>query len=196
MEFCLVASVIGYVCRMHALYDKAASLLKQRQLKDERLLQGAIEDFQPRWSRREYDLSNPDKVMNQDGIQMLPGLVGEDPDSQGRLKKQQEQLREWSVQQQHELATARHQQRLEEQQYDQDRVDLDIQALQLQKIEEESRSPGYKGFQSGKGSREYREAVRKVAAGGGQQDRDPKPASGGAAELSSRRRSSAMIGSV
>ncbi|XP_036833908.1 RIB43A-like with coiled-coils protein 2 isoform X1 [Oncorhynchus mykiss] len=77
--------------------------------------------------------------MNQDGIQMLPGLVGEDPDSQGRLKKQQEQLREWSVQQQHELATARHQQRLEEQQYDQDRVDLDIQALQLQKIEEERR---------------------------------------------------------
>ncbi|XP_020335462.1 RIB43A-like with coiled-coils protein 2 isoform X1 [Oncorhynchus kisutch] len=77
--------------------------------------------------------------MNQDRIQMLPGLVGEDPDSQGRLKKQQEQLREWSVQQQHELATARHQQRLEEQQYDQDRVDLDIQALQLQKIEEERR---------------------------------------------------------
>lgn len=97
--------------------DKAACLLKQRQLKEERLLQGAIEDFwlnfQPRCSRREYDLNNPDKVMNQDGIQMLPGLVGEDPDSQGRLKKQQEQLREWSVQQQHELATARHQQRLE-----------------------------------------------------------------------------------
>uniref|UniRef100_A0A4W5R5R5 RIB43A domain with coiled-coils 2 n=1 Tax=Hucho hucho TaxID=62062 RepID=A0A4W5R5R5_9TELE len=110
---------------------------------DERLLQGAIEDFrlnfQPRWSRREYDLSNPDKVKNQDGIQMLPGLVGEDPDSQGRLKKQQEQLREWSVQQQHELATARYQQRLEEQQYDQDRVDLDIKALLLQKIEEERR---------------------------------------------------------
>uniref|UniRef100_A0A8C8JF17 RIB43A-like with coiled-coils protein 2 n=2 Tax=Oncorhynchus tshawytscha TaxID=74940 RepID=A0A8C8JF17_ONCTS len=123
--------------------DKAACLLKQRQLKEERLLQGAIEDFwlnfQPRCSRREYDLNNPDKVMNQDGIQMLPGLVGEDPDSQGRLKKQQEQLREWSVQQQYELATARHQQRLEEQQYDQDRVDLDIQALQLQKIEEERR---------------------------------------------------------
>ncbi|XP_041747033.1 RIB43A-like with coiled-coils protein 2 isoform X1 [Coregonus clupeaformis] len=123
--------------------DKAACLLDQRQLKDERLLQGAIEDFrlnfQPRWSRREYDLSNPDKVKNQDRIQMLPGLVGEDPDSQGRLKKQQEQLREWSVQQQHELATARHQQRLEEHQYDQDVVALDFKALQLQKIEEERR---------------------------------------------------------
>lgn len=70
---------------------------------------------------------------------MLPGLVGEDPDSQGRLKKQQEQLREWSFQQQHELATARHQQRQEEQQYDQDRVDLDNKALQLQTIEEERR---------------------------------------------------------
>ncbi|XP_023841609.1 RIB43A-like with coiled-coils protein 2 isoform X1 [Salvelinus sp. IW2-2015] len=123
--------------------DKAACLLDQCQLKDERLLQGGIEDFrlnfQPRWSRREYDLSNPDKIRGQEGIQMLPGLVGEDPDSQGRLKKQQEQLREWSVQQQHELATARHQQRQEEQQYDQDRVDLDNKALQLQRIEEERR---------------------------------------------------------
>ncbi|XP_029614808.1 RIB43A-like with coiled-coils protein 2 isoform X1 [Salmo trutta] len=123
--------------------DKAACLLDQCQLKDERLLHGAIENFrlnfQPRWSRREYDLSNPDKIKGQEVIQMLPGLVGEDPDSQGRLKKQQEQLREWSVQQQHELATARHQQRQEEQQYDQDRVDLDNKALQLQKIEEERR---------------------------------------------------------
>ncbi|XP_038842818.1 RIB43A-like with coiled-coils protein 2 isoform X2 [Salvelinus namaycush] len=123
--------------------DKAACLLDQCQLKDERLLQGGIEDFrlnfQPRWSRREYDLSNPDKIRGQEGIQMLPGLVGEDPDSQGRLKKQQEQLREWSVQQQHELTTARHQQRQEEQQHDQDRVDLDNKALQLQKIEEERR---------------------------------------------------------
>uniref|UniRef100_A0A8C8IKW0 RIB43A-like with coiled-coils protein 2 n=1 Tax=Oncorhynchus tshawytscha TaxID=74940 RepID=A0A8C8IKW0_ONCTS len=152
--------------------DKAACLLDQCQLKDERLLQGAIEDFrlkfQQRWSRREYDLSNPDKIRGQEEIQMLPGLVGEDPDSQGRLKKQQEQLREWSFQQQHELATARHQQRQEgrlqpvlmldtdtltassqnnlcpyltiaEQQYDQDRVDLDDKALQLQTIEEERR---------------------------------------------------------
>ncbi|KAM9570861.1 RIB43A-like with coiled-coils protein 2 isoform 3-T5 [Salvelinus alpinus] len=116
---------------------------KNRQRQSHLKHMGGIEDFrlnfQPRWSRREYDLSNPDKIRGQEGIQMLPGLVGEDPDSQGRLKKQQEQLREWSVQQQHELATARHQQRQEEQQYDQDRVDLDNKALQLQKIEEERR---------------------------------------------------------
>ncbi|XP_010881559.3 RIB43A-like with coiled-coils protein 2 isoform X2 [Esox lucius] len=114
---------------------------KKRKRQNHKKLMKAIDDFrlnfQPRWSRREYDMSNPDELRSQEGIQMLPGLVGEDPDSQGRLKRQQEQLREWSIQQQHELATARHQKRLEEQQYDQDRVDLDNKALQLQKMEEE-----------------------------------------------------------
>ncbi|KAL0968522.1 hypothetical protein UPYG_G00267960 [Umbra pygmaea] len=123
------------------LMDQTACLLDQRQRKDERLLQEAMGEFrlnfQPRWSRREYDLSNPDEIRSQEGIQMLPGLVGEEPGYQERLKKQKEQFRDWSIQQQHELATARHQQRLEEQQYDQHRTDLDNKALQLQKMEED-----------------------------------------------------------
>ncbi|KAJ8002873.1 hypothetical protein DPEC_G00163480 [Dallia pectoralis] len=125
------------------LNDKTACLLDQRQRKDERLLREAVDDFrlnfQSHRSRREYDLSNPDEIRTQEGMQMLPGLAGEDPDSQGRQKRQQEQLREWSIQQQHELATERHRKRLEEQRYDQDRVDLDNKALQLQKMEDDRR---------------------------------------------------------
>uniref|UniRef100_A0A667ZWU1 RIB43A domain with coiled-coils 2 n=1 Tax=Myripristis murdjan TaxID=586833 RepID=A0A667ZWU1_9TELE len=70
---------------------------------------------------------------------MLPGLVGEDPDSKTRVQRQREQLRLWSLQQQRERAAARQQQRMDDQQYDQSRVSLDNKALQLEKIEQERR---------------------------------------------------------
>lgn len=43
----------------------------------------------------------------------LTGLLGEDPDSQGRRRRQQEQLRDWLLQQQREQAAARQQSKLQ-----------------------------------------------------------------------------------
>uniref|UniRef100_A0A8D0CV50 RIB43A domain with coiled-coils 2 n=1 Tax=Sander lucioperca TaxID=283035 RepID=A0A8D0CV50_SANLU len=70
---------------------------------------------------------------------MPPGLLGEDPDSESRRQRQREQLREWLIQQQSELAAERHQRKIEEQRYDQSRVDMDNKALQLQSTEMERR---------------------------------------------------------
>ncbi|KAM4618190.1 RIB43A-like with coiled-coils protein 2 [Polymixia lowei] len=126
--------------------DKAAHLLDSRQVKEQRAMEKAIVNYrqnfqQPRY-QRECDLNDPAhcKIADRDGAQMmLPGLAGEDPDSSARLKRQKEQFREWSVQQQRERTAARLQQKLEDEQYDQWRVSLDNKALQLQKIEEERR---------------------------------------------------------
>ena len=97
--------------------DRTASLLEERQAKDERQLQDATRDFrqafQQPWSRREFDLNDSEHLKTQEGVHMLPGLTGEDTDQQARLKRQRDQLREWSVQQQNELNTARYQQSLE-----------------------------------------------------------------------------------
>ncbi|XP_071752981.1 RIB43A-like with coiled-coils protein 2 [Centroberyx gerrardi] len=134
-------------CAADMLHDsKAACLLNSRQVKEERVMEKAVaqyrQHFQQPWSQREHDLNDPERCRNtdRDGAQMMPpGLVGEDPGSKDRLKRQKEQLRDWLVQQQYERAAARHQQRLEEQQYDQSRVNLDNKALQLEKIEQQRR---------------------------------------------------------
>ncbi|XP_030642902.1 RIB43A-like with coiled-coils protein 2 [Chanos chanos] len=123
--------------------DRVACLLDHRQRKDERLLQKAIMDFrqnfQQRSSRREFDLNDPDALKKQDSVQMLPGLVGEDPGSVERRRRQQEQLRSWSSQQQHELVEAHQRKKREDLQYDQTRIALDNRALELQKTEEENK---------------------------------------------------------
>uniref|UniRef100_A0A668AEI0 RIB43A domain with coiled-coils 2 n=1 Tax=Myripristis murdjan TaxID=586833 RepID=A0A668AEI0_9TELE len=126
--------------------SKAACLLDSRQVKQARAVEKAISQyrrsFQQPSSRREFDLNDPERLRNTDaeGAQMmLPGLVGEDPDSKTRVQRQREQLRLWSLQQQRERAAARQQQRMDDQQYDQSRVSLDNKALQLEKIEQERR---------------------------------------------------------
>ncbi|KAM3870084.1 RIB43A-like with coiled-coils protein 2 [Diretmus argenteus] len=125
--------------------DKAACLLNSRQVKEERVMEKAIahyrQQYQQPWCQREYDLNDPERCRKEDrDTQMMPpGLVGEDPGSKARLKRQQEQLREWLIQQQSERAAARLQQRLEEQQYDHSRVSMDNKALQLEKMEQERR---------------------------------------------------------
>ncbi|KAM6946125.1 RIB43A-like with coiled-coils protein 2 [Aplochiton taeniatus] len=124
--------------------DKTACLLNQRQAKDERNVHEAIDDFrqnfQQLWSRREFDLNDPDSLKTQqDGNQMPPGLVGEDLDSKSRLMKQREQLRVWSLQHHQDQYDAWCQQRKEDQRYDRRRVQLDEKAFELQQIEEERR---------------------------------------------------------
>lgn len=71
---------------------------------------------QPPWSQREFDLNDPDRCRKTDlgdAEMMLPGLVGEDPDSKSRKQRQREQLREWLLQQQSEQAAERHQRKVE-----------------------------------------------------------------------------------
>ncbi|XP_028814235.1 RIB43A-like with coiled-coils protein 2 [Denticeps clupeoides] len=114
----------------------------QRGKRDDLHLQSAVELFTQSFPqpscRREFDLDDP-AILPQEGIQILQGLAGEDPESRERLKKQQVQLRDWSLQQQAELQTARQQQSLADHYYDKSRVKLDNRALQLQMMEEESK---------------------------------------------------------
>ncbi|XP_043084362.1 RIB43A-like with coiled-coils protein 2 isoform X2 [Puntigrus tetrazona] len=123
--------------------DRVACVLEQRQKKDERLLNEAIvhfrQHFQQPASRREFDLNDPELLRKQEGVRILPGLTGEDPAQKDRLRKQQEQLRAWSLQQQDELERAKQQLQQEMHQYDQSRLALDDQALELQKMEEQSK---------------------------------------------------------
>ncbi|XP_031725587.1 RIB43A-like with coiled-coils protein 2 [Anarrhichthys ocellatus] len=121
--------------------SKVACLLHSREVKERRAMEKAIVDYQRR-DQREFDPKAPDRCGKADpgDTQMtLPGLVGEDPDSESRRRRQKEQLREWLIQQQSERAAERHQRELEEQRYDQSREDMDNTALQLQSLEVERR---------------------------------------------------------
>ncbi|XP_036424034.1 RIB43A-like with coiled-coils protein 2 [Colossoma macropomum] len=126
----------GLICS-----DRTACLLEHRQKKDKRLLEEAIvgfrQQFQQPSSRREFDLNDPELLKKQDGVRILPGLPGEDLHSRERTRRQREQLRDWSIQQQLELEHAKELQTLEDQQYDQSQLALDSRALELQKMEEE-----------------------------------------------------------
>ncbi|KAI4881272.1 hypothetical protein NFI96_033794 [Prochilodus magdalenae] len=121
--------------------DRTACILEQRQKEDQRLLDEAIvrfrHQFQQPASRREFDLNDPELLKKQDGVRILSGLPGEDLASGDRTRRQREQLRDWFIQQQQELAQARELQKLEDQQYDRSRVALDNRALKLQRMEED-----------------------------------------------------------
>ncbi|XP_044049381.1 RIB43A-like with coiled-coils protein 2 [Siniperca chuatsi] len=126
--------------------SKVACLLHSRQVKEKCAMEKATVNYrhqhQQPWSQREFDLNDPDRCRKTDlgDVQvMLPGLVGEDPDSKSRRQRQREQLREWLIQQQSEQAAERHQRKLEEQRYDQSRVEMDNKALQLQSLDMERR---------------------------------------------------------
>uniref|UniRef100_A0A4W6BU41 RIB43A domain with coiled-coils 2 n=1 Tax=Lates calcarifer TaxID=8187 RepID=A0A4W6BU41_LATCA len=89
---------------------KVACILHSREVKNKRAMERAIVSYQHQhqqpWSQRE-------KTDLRDAQMMLPGLVGEDPDSKNRLQKQREQLSQWLIQQQSEQAAERHQRKLE-----------------------------------------------------------------------------------
>ncbi|KAJ8391065.1 hypothetical protein AAFF_G00096860 [Aldrovandia affinis] len=119
--------------------DQVACLLENRERRDKRSMEETVQQFrqvfqQPE-SRREFDLNDPDLLKKQEGGQVLEGLPGEDPGSRDRLKRQQEQLREWSLQQQRELEMARQQQSQADLQYDQSRAAMDSRAIELQNIQ-------------------------------------------------------------
>ncbi|MBN3319017.1 RIBC2 protein, partial [Atractosteus spatula] len=127
--------------------DKVACLLEQRQKTDVRKLCRATDEFRHSYQkpedRREFDLNDPEQLKKEaagDGSgQRLQGLLGEDLTQKERRRSQQEQLREWSLQQQREFKEAREDQRAADRLYDQTRVALDNCVLELQKIQEETR---------------------------------------------------------
>lgn len=97
--------------------DRTACLLESRRKKDEHLLAEAIVNFRQQFqqpsSRREFDLNDPEVLKKQDGVRILPGLTGEDLNIGDRTRRQREQLRDWTLQQQQELDQAKELRRLQ-----------------------------------------------------------------------------------
>ncbi|XP_017274352.1 RIB43A-like with coiled-coils protein 2 [Kryptolebias marmoratus] len=127
-------------------HSKVGRLLQHRQEKERREMERTLVTYRHQHqhlrSRREFDLSDPHRVRNMeqsDGQMTLPGLVGEDQDSESRQLRQKEQLREWLIQQQTDQQEERQQQKMEEQSYDQSRVEIDNKAVELQNFEMERR---------------------------------------------------------
>ncbi|XP_077597785.1 RIB43A-like with coiled-coils protein 2 [Stigmatopora nigra] len=102
-----------------------AFLLPNQQVKVKDTSQKAVVDFglhcpQPRGVPR-----------CQGHLTMLPGLLGEDPEKEGRVQRQKEQLRGWLIQQRDEQAAEKHRKEMEKQQDDQIRVLKDNEAVIL-----------------------------------------------------------------
>ncbi|KAK5867788.1 hypothetical protein PBY51_012250 [Eleginops maclovinus] len=126
--------------------NKVACLLHSREVKEKRAVAKTIVDYRLQYQQplcqRDYDLSAPDRCGNTDpgdALMMLPGLLGEDPDSESRRQRQREQLREWLLQQQGERAAERQRRKMEEHRCEQSRAYMDKKALQLQGIEMQRR---------------------------------------------------------
>ncbi|XP_030077174.1 RIB43A-like with coiled-coils protein 2 [Microcaecilia unicolor] len=147
--------------RRHELYatqmvqnDKIACLLEDRQANDIRNLNKAMDEFrlcnQKPETRREFDLSDLEALKKSlparlnDGdprctFSGLQKLLGEDLSQEQRKKSQQEQLREWSLQQQRDLAKTRADKKFADDLYNKNRIKLDERAMELQRMEKESR---------------------------------------------------------
>ncbi|KAH3820008.1 RIB43A-like with coiled-coils protein 2 [Dreissena polymorpha] len=134
--------------------DKISQLLEKRQETDIIELNRALNEFrslhQQPDSRREFDLYDPDylkkdkpaRVSDDDprcGISSIQKFEGEDLNSKARNKYQQEQLREWSIEQQRERDQARRNQQQADHLYELKMRELDQRAMELQSAEEECR---------------------------------------------------------
>lgn len=134
--------------------DKIGVLLDRRQEHDEAEIKRALNEFrslhQQPDGRREWDLQDPEYLkkdkparVNDDdprcGPASLQKFDGEDLNSKARQRYQQEQLREWSLQQQHEKNVAKMQQSMANKLYDFKQMELDARARSLQKAEEDCR---------------------------------------------------------
>ncbi|XP_077325484.1 RIB43A-like with coiled-coils protein 2 isoform X2 [Lithobates pipiens] len=134
--------------------DKITCLLDDRQKEDIQNLNKAINEFrlclQQKENRREFDLYDPQalkkdlpaRVSDDDPRCTVSGvqkLLGEDLTEHTRRKAQQEQLREWSLQQQREQQKALEDKRLADGLYDKHRIELDKKAMELQRMEEKAR---------------------------------------------------------
>ncbi|NWV66609.1 RIBC2 protein, partial [Malurus elegans] len=134
--------------------DKLICLLDERQKNEIKEINRAFiefhKNFQKPETRREFDLNDPqalkkdlparvsddDPRCSESGMQKFEG---EDINSEKRKKFQQEQLREWSLQQQKDVKNALADQKFEDDLYDKFRIELDRKIMEEQRKEEESR---------------------------------------------------------
>nr|XP_004650444.2 RIB43A-like with coiled-coils protein 2 [Jaculus jaculus] len=134
--------------------DKIMCILQDRERRDRKNLCKAINDFQQNFqkpeTRREFDLSDPlalkkdlpARVSDNDLRNTVSGLqkfMGEDLNFKERKKFQEEQNREWSLQQKREWEQARADHKLAEDFYTQTRLQFDEAARSLQKLESATR---------------------------------------------------------
>nr|KAF6399005.1 RIB43A domain with coiled-coils 2 [Molossus molossus] len=134
--------------------DKTTCTLEDRERRDRKNLCKAITDFQQSLqkpeSRREFDLSDPlalkkdlpARRSDNDDRNTVSGMqrfMGEDLNFHERKKFQQEQNREWSLQQQRERKNARADHKRAEDLYMKTRLQFDETAKQLQNLESATR---------------------------------------------------------
>ncbi|XP_041528600.1 RIB43A-like with coiled-coils protein 2 [Microtus oregoni] len=130
--------------------DKVMCILHDRERRDRKQLCRAINDFQQSFqkpeTRREFDLSDPlalkkdlpARVSDNDMRNTISGMqkfMGEDLNFHERKRFQQEQNREWSLQQHREWERARVDHKLAEDFHTQTRLKFDETARDLQKLE-------------------------------------------------------------
>nr|XP_019594763.1 PREDICTED: RIB43A-like with coiled-coils protein 2 isoform X2 [Rhinolophus sinicus] len=134
--------------------DKITCILEGRERRDRKNLRKAINDFQQSYqkpeTRREFDLSDPlslkkdllawqsDKNV-QKTVSGMQRFMGEDLNFHERKKFQEEQNREWFLQQQREWKDARADQKRAEDFYMKTRLQFDETAKHLQNLERATR---------------------------------------------------------
>ncbi|XP_062990413.1 RIB43A-like with coiled-coils protein 2 isoform X2 [Elgaria multicarinata webbii] len=134
--------------------DKILCMLDQRQKRDTQILNKALNEFRQNYqkpeTRREFDLSDPQalkkdtpaRLADSDPRCTVSGLqkfMGEDLNNENRQKFQQEQMREWLLQQRKDWENALADKKCADDLHDKHRMELDQKAMDLQRIDEETR---------------------------------------------------------
>ncbi|XP_004642458.1 RIB43A-like with coiled-coils protein 2 [Octodon degus] len=134
--------------------DKIRCILENREKRDKKCLCRAINDFQQNCqkpeTRREFDLSDPLALRKElparqsdsdfrNTVSGMQKFMGEDLNFWERKKFQEEQMREWSLQQHREWEKARADQNFAEDCHTQTRLKFDETARDLQKLESTTR---------------------------------------------------------
>ncbi|XP_078076211.1 RIB43A-like with coiled-coils protein 2 [Mustelus asterias] len=132
-------------------HDKTMCLLDERHKCDVKNLNKAIAEFhlcyQKSDTRREFDLNDPQalkkdvpaRISDTDPrctISTMQKFSGEDLQHQERIKRQQEQIREWSLAQQKDLKNALEDQKFANKLYDTYRIAQDQRACAVQQMED------------------------------------------------------------
>ncbi|XP_074083394.1 RIB43A-like with coiled-coils protein 2 isoform X2 [Macrotis lagotis] len=134
--------------------DRIACLLEERERRDRRSLQEALTEFRQTFQKpedgREFDLSDPLAlrkdvpawVSDQEVLNTVSGLqnfMGEDLNVVERKRAQQEQNREWLLEQQRSQNHALANLKLAEDTFTETRLEFDQTAMNLQKLELDTR---------------------------------------------------------
>ncbi|XP_058502376.1 RIB43A-like with coiled-coils protein 2 [Solea solea] len=131
----------------HMIHNSRVAYMNQiREKEKQRVCQKAIDNFrhenQQFCDRLEFDLNDPDRLRKtklEHGHVSLSGLLGEDLNYYDRLQRQKDQFKSWLIQQQNDKASVRHEQQLEDDQYDQFVLKMDNTALQIQRLQKQRR---------------------------------------------------------